>query len=501
MKDQIACFISDITPFRKAENDFRKNHLLLSEVLDNLPIPVMLKDIHDHFRYIYWNRECDKQAGIKREGILGKTDVEIFGEERGGRYEEIDRQVVEHAKPYRKQEAYITPDRKRHESIVLKNIISNDFHSWLLVVRWDITDMVKIQHQLEEVNRINELILNNTNAAFLFVDTSYVVQWENLPADHPLSERYKQGCICRRRAEGVTAPCRDCVVYKAMESGCVEELEMTFGNEMIVSLLATPVRNSLGKLLGVAMKAEDITIQKRNALELQQAKEKAEQADRLKSAFLENINHEIRTPLNAILGFSELMLSTPDGEQKAEFVRLIRNNNDLLLQLINDILDLSRIEADSLEFVYGNVDINRLLDELKAAAVLKVKNPAVLQVLTQPGLENCVIYADGNRLRQILFNFVNNALKFTEKGQIVLGYEMQGNDLRFYVSDTGSGIPLEKQHEIFNPFTKLDTFKTGTGLGLAICEILVKKMNGQIGVNSEPGTGSTFWFTLPPKQG
>lgn len=248
-----------------------------------------------------------------------------------------------------------------------------------------------------------------------------------------------------------------------------------------------------------ALIGSTISITERKQLEhdLRMARDKAEESNKLKSAFLANMSHEIRTPLNAIVGFSNILASTDNLEDKKEFADIIENNNSLLLQLINDILDLSKIEAGTLEFTYDYVDINAVLRDLEQSAHLKNKNPDV-QISFKDYLEPCVIYTDRNRLSQLMINLLNNAMKFTQAGSISFGYKLRDdNTLWFYVEDTGCGIPENKRKDIFGRFVKLNTFAQGTGLGLSICEMIVTQMKGTIGVDSVEGKGSRFWFTLP----
>lgn len=231
--------------------------------------------------------------------------------------------------------------------------------------------------------------------------------------------------------------------------------------------------------------------------ELKAARIKAEESDRLKSAFLANMSHEIRTPLNAIVGFSSILADAEEPEEKEEYINIIENNNTLLLQLVGDILDLSKIESGTLEFVYSDIDLNALFQELEESARLRQKNDAVV-IRYLPEMPDCFVNIEKNRLTQVVTNMMNNAMKFTPSGSITFGYHLKNTDfLYFYITDTGYGIEKDKKDTVFGRFVKLDSFSQGTGLGLSICQSIVENLGGEIGVESEPGKGSTFWFTLP----
>lgn len=241
-----------------------------------------------------------------------------------------------------------------------------------------------------------------------------------------------------------------------------------------------------------------ITERKRIEDELLSAKDQAEESNRLKSAFLANMSHEIRTPLNAIVGFSEILAATEEEKEKQEYVSIIENNNALLLQLIGDILDLSKIEAGTMEFIYTDFELNKLMEELENSLRLKLDSGKDVVLTFEAGSSECCIHTDRNRLSQLIINLVTNAIKFTDRGSIRFGYELlETRELYFYVIDTGCGIPEEKQKSIFGRFVKLNNFAQGTGLGLSICQMLVQHMGGRIGVESKSGEGSNFWFTLP----
>lgn len=240
----------------------------------------------------------------------------------------------------------------------------------------------------------------------------------------------------------------------------------------------------------------DITELKETAAKLKEAKEKAETADRLKTSFLANMSHEIRTPLNAIVGFSSLLIEVEDVEERKQYMSIVEENNELLLQLISDILDLSKMEAGTFDFVERELDVNDLCEDI--VRTMRMKSCPGVDIVFERHLPQCVIMSDRHRLNQVLANFMNNALKFTKAGSIRLGYEkVDEGHLRFYVSDTGIGIEPERQNEIFDRFVKLNSFVHGTGLGLSISKSIIEQMGGEIGVDSEPGKGSCFWFVLP----
>ena len=240
----------------------------------------------------------------------------------------------------------------------------------------------------------------------------------------------------------------------------------------------------------------DITPLKETEQKLIIARDKAEELDRLKSAFLANMSHEIRTPLNAIVGFSSLLAETDSRSERQEYIKIVQENNELLLQLISDILDLSKIEAGTFNFVYTNVDVNETCAEIIKSMSMKVSKG--VELIFEEPFPECYIYTDKNRFTQVISNFINNALKFTQQGSITLGYEQVSHQkIKFYVRDTGMGIPEEKQKSIFERFVKLNTFVQGTGLGLSICKSIVSQMGGEIGVDSTEGIGSCFWFTHP----
>ena len=241
----------------------------------------------------------------------------------------------------------------------------------------------------------------------------------------------------------------------------------------------------------------DINHQKTIEEELRVAKEKAENLDRLKSAFLANMSHEIRTPLNAIVGFASLLVESDDKKERQDYVDIMQENTELLLQLISDILDLSKIEAGTLDFTMDHLDIKSFCEDIMRNYDIKEDKP--VPVLLAPDLPEYYIYTDKKRLMQVITNFINNALKFTNEGQIILEYrhKAESNEIEFAVTDTGMGIAPDKVDQVFDRFVKLNSFSKGTGLGLSICRSIIEHLGGTIGAESEIGVGSRFWFTHP----
>ena len=240
----------------------------------------------------------------------------------------------------------------------------------------------------------------------------------------------------------------------------------------------------------------DATVKRAIEKRLESERDKAELADKLKSKYLADMSHEIRTPLNAITGFSEMMAFADTDEERMSYYEIIKANNQLLMQLINDILDLSKIEADAIKISYAPIDLNEMMDTTYAS--IKPRMPKDVKLILEKGLDRCTFGADYVRLLQLINNLVNNAIKNTKKGSITMGYKSLGDGkLNFYVKDTGQGIAEAQLQNLFNRFVKVNDYVEGIGLGLAICKGLVTKMGGTIQVESKLGEGFTFSFILP----
>ena len=373
--------------------------------------------------------------------------------------------------------------------------------------------------KLEQTNHIASAILKNVHAYILLIDNDFKVLKTNyyqLTGTQKGLEEKRVGDLlqCRNALSaeggcGTHAYCGSCPIRCAIRQAFEQRRGFT-DLEATLNVLTSEKKSVecdavisgsyflLNEEENMVLTVHDITQLKETEKQLTLAKEKAENADLSKSAFLANMSHEIRTPLNAITGFAEVLASANTEEEKAQYQEIIKMNADLLLQLVNDILDMSKIEAGTLEFVYTKVDINLLLSDLRQLFQMRVNDAGKnIRIIAEPSLPSCSIETDRNRVAQVLSNFTTNAIKFTQEGTISIGYEARDTELYFYVTDSGAGIPADKLPEVFGRFVKLNKDKKGTGLGLSISKTIVNKLEGQIGADSVEGKGSTFWFTIP----
>jgi len=359
----------------------------------------------------------------------------------------------------------------------------------------------QVETSLQQSQQTMQKVLDNINANIFVNDYDTMeVLFANKPAQEEAGEVPDHAECWKMLNAGLNEPCAHCPKVRLLDENH-QPTGVHFWEDY------NPVTDRWYTIQSMAIQwidgkwaimelATDITTRKQVELELIQAKEKAEESDRLKSAFLANMSHEIRTPLNAIVGFSSILAETDDPEERRSFLSIVQENNDVLLNLISDILDISKIEAGTIEFSIAPVDVYQLCQEVINTFSHKDHNEAV-ELRFDEDSPQVVIDADKNRIMQVLSNFITNALKFTEKGSIVLSYTLKGCEVCFSVTDTGKGIAPEMLDEVFNRFVKLDSFSQGAGLGLSICQNLVERMGGKIGVESREGEGSCFWFTHP----
>lgn len=508
----ICVLIFEIYRLHKTTKRTHHSNQFSFDILNNLPFPIIVKDIQNDFRYYYWNREAAAQSYIKSEEALGRTDFEIYGEEQGKKYRNVDLELIQAGVPYHKEEIYKTPDGLCHDTIVVKTIIPrNGKKRWLLAIRWEITQLKNYERELVAAKDLQELTMRKQKLALksidfglIYIDKNYKVQWEETTRITGLvkGRQYIPGKICYQTSALRDKPCEQCAFRKAIEQGKIIRHQIRI-DDVDFEVTATPVFNDENgaEIIGGLLRFEDITEKLKIDRMLHEAKEQAEESNRLKSAFLANMSHEIRTPLNAIVGFSEMICQTDSEEDKQEFTKIISSNNELLLQLINDILDLSKIEAGTMDFKFLPTDINELMERIYKQMQTKNSSPDV-QIIFVEKAEQCIIDTDSGRLSQVIINLMNNALKFTTKGAIQMGFRINEpqDEIYFYVKDTGIGIPSGQTEKVFERFIKLNSFAKGTGLGLSICRVIIERLGGVIGVESKEGEGSCFWFRVPMKR-
>lgn len=480
----------------------KRKDRMMRILIDNSPIPTTIKDVNDDNKYIMWNKAAEQLYFVSQNNLIGNKAT-ILQPNIAKAFQDTDLEAIQTGKSSTIQRL-ILADNKVHILSMHKTLVGYGAEKWLICSALDISELEEKKNQLEELNKRYELLLKTMGLVPWVLD----VEKQNILYDRRFEK--KNPNVMLPSAESVENFCKRIIpeqresmskALKDLTTGEVESLNEEFqimiGEKpsWIESLAVASTRNRDGKaitLVGANYSIEEKKQQQSLILD----REKAEERHRLLSAFLANMSHEIRTPLNAIVGFSNLLAELCNNEEANEYIHIIEVNNELLLQLINDILDLSKIEAGMIELNYSYVDIHKCLHEIITVAQTKVKEKVELS-LSLP-LDNLTIYSDRNRSMQVINNFVNNAIKYTDAGKIDIGYYIpENNYIRFYVKDTGVGIPSNLKEKVFDRFIKLDRFRQGTGLGLSICKMIAEKMSGRIGVESEEGKGSEFWFEIP----
>lgn len=372
---------------------------------------------------------------------------------------------------------------------------------------------------LHESNELTS-ILQNINVYYLLIDKNFIVRNTNYYALNHLTpaegEEKRVGDLlhCRNAMAagecGKHERCKLCCIRASISKAFHEkrnfnkmDASMQLLSEDKKSIISCDVSVS-GAYLHIngeecmVLTVYDVTELRNMQRLLDVERENAISADKLKSAFIANMSHEVRTPLNAIVGFSGLMATATSEEEKKMYTDIISENNERLLRLVNDIFDLSQIDAGVLNFVYSEFDANDLLREVEGVFRMKLNENPLVALICEAHVEPVMMHSEKQRIIQVLTNLLHNAMKFTKTGEIRFGCRMEGaEEVCFYVSDTGIGIPKKEQEKIFSHFMKLDREVQGTGLGLTLSQTIVQNLGGKFGLNSEVGKGSTFWFILP----
>lgn len=509
-KDEVVSLFLDSTESVKTNRALDRSEKLFKNIFANIPAGVELYD-RDGYLMDLNNKDMEIFGVRNKEDVIGVNFFENPNVPEDIRIKVRNEDVVDFRLNYSFECAEEYFHTTRSETIDIYTKISKlydstgHFNGYILI-------SIDNTERLDAINRIHDF-----ENFFLLISDYAKVGYAKLNLLNRKGYAIKQWY--KNLGENESAPLKDVVgVYgKVHPEDCQAILDFYeevrkgrrrhFQREMRVrragtqdewnwirsNIVVTSYRPEEGEIEIIGINY-DITELKETEAQLILARDKAEMMDRLKSAFLANMSHEIRTPLNAIVGFSDLLVESDDLEERQEYIKIVRENNELLLQLISDILDLSKIEAGTFEFTDGDVDVNLLCEDIVRSMQMKVQEG--VELVFDPHLACCHVISDRNRLHQVISNFVNNAIKFTSEGSIHVGYRMKGNELEFYVQDTGIGISEEQLPHIFERFVKLNSFIHGTGLGLSICQSIVEQLGGQIGVESELGKGSRFWFTL-----
>ena len=495
----------------KTENNLQE---LINTILDRLPLGVFVKDGDNHFNYLYWNHFMEEITGIETREIEGHDDFEVnynalmTAEERL----ETDMNVIKTGLTARFKGKVKSASGDYRDIEIAKYPISLNNGKPLVLALWrDITSELATENTLRRTRILTKMALRisdiRTCSIFIDPDSTHnfkdsvvtLNDWNTMSEDmievswgqfisraHPDDQEHYHNMFTRL--------CRGEISEARIEARMLFPGKKEYvWREVFATVYERDEKGRPSVILGCSTNIQE---RKNQELSLEEAKVKAEAADKMKSKYLADMSHEIRTPLNAITGFSELMAFADTDEERMSYYDVIKMNNQLLMQLINDILDISKIEADAIKITYEQLDVSELMDTIYASAKLRV--PGGVKLVLEKGADHHMFGTDSMRLLQLINNLVNNAIKNTKEGSITMGYTIQpDNQLRFYVRDTGIGIDKDKFKFVFGRFVKINDYMEGIGLGLAICKGLVVKMGGSIHVTSELGVGSEFSFILP----
>lgn len=489
---------------------------LINAIIDHLPLGVYVKDGEHDFNYLYWNKFMEDITGIDTVNIEGKNDTKVSYDAliSAEKRMELERRIIHTGEIAEIHGKAKNPAGETKDIEMTKYPLTlKDGRSLLLVLWRDITARHAIEKAMKRTQTLANMALNTVNiqTCSIYINPDSKVGYMDSTVErfnrngqntentchslhtifkqiHPEDiELYKETFISL--CKGETNECKIEVRDNANNNKEYRWKEVT------AYVYEHDETNRPSVILSCAI---DIQERKEQELNLEDARLKAEKADKLKSKYLANMNHEIRTPLNAITGFSELMAYADTEEERKEYYEIIKANNILLMQLVNDILDLSKIEADVTKITYVPIDLNDLMMNIYASVRLRM--PEGVELILKNSEERCTFITDHIRLMQLINNLLNNAIKNTRQGSIIYGYSREGNRMKFYVQDTGTGIAKDKLPSIFDRYVKVNDYAEGIGLGLAICHGLVTKMEGEIQVDSELGKGSVFTFTLPVRE-
>lgn len=494
---RIVYYLSDITEQKlfqdrlyKLENKYRK-------IIKVIPDLIVTVDPDTRIVHSYTDTTANHPYGFSVH--VGITVEELFPEDVAF----LLRKAVNHVfAEKREEEVFFSLNQNGWERYFYCRIIPYEENQVLAISR-DVTENTRRQREIDSLNKLMGTILNNVPVVIAVKkindDFKYIYfnraaeQFTSIKASDAIGKTDWDVFPDQQRAAEIReADLFTVGVGKNYQYGI--NYVTPSGKVKVVDSIRLVV-NSISSddpALLISM-VWDVTKARENELELLKARE----SDRLKSTFLANMSHEIRTPLNAIVGFSSVLAETENAEERNQYMSIINRNNTLLLQLIDDLLDFSKIESGKMEYHFAAVDLKEICTEMYYIHSLKME--AGVQMVYNFEHPSIFLHTDRQKVSQILSNLLTNAVKFTHQGTVTLSYQQMPKEVLISVRDTGIGIPERDLETIFERFVKLDTYKQGTGLGLAICKMLVDRLGGKIGVDSEVGVGSIFWFTLPLK--
>ena len=496
--------INDITERKKYQVLIQHEHNLLRTLIDNLPDPVTIKDFEGH--YLLNNYAHLQVIGAEsQEEVLGKTAFDFFPEKDAMVYDEDDKNVMRSGKmildKIERAEHSETGFPYWHLTSKIPIRDSTGNSTQILTISHDITDRKRAEDALKESAELNRSLLRTIPFGMDIVDEEGIILFQNENFRNKFGSD-ATGKKCWEIYRDDKKQCKDCPLFKGIEIGSTEIYEShDLLNGKIFDIYYTGMMFHGKKAMLEIF--HDITERKLTEIELIKSKEKAEESDRLKTAFLHNISHEIRTPMNAIVGFSNLLndpeLSLSDHHT---FTEIIIQGSNHLLSIVNDIIEIANVESGILRLNLNKINLNDLFNNLHTQFGPKAAVIGIEFIFENTDSNNITdLRTDRTKLIQILSNLLSNAFKFTSVGKISFGYNLKDNYIEFQVSDTGIGIPADHHSKIFDRFYQVDNTVTrlheGTGLGLSISKAYVELLGGTMWLSSEPGKGSVFYFTLP----
>lgn len=482
-------------------------------LIDRMDAFIFIKDITNDFRYFMVNENFCNLQNLVHDEIIGKNDYEIFDPDIADKYRKDDNTAIEKKGEYTFQEEICFPGQKKIIIQTTKSYVTTlEGNKLLVCISYDITKSVEKEKRLknaikveQEAHQMMRAIFHELPSAILIKDIEddyrfYIInkkfeQMCNMPKESLIGKTDYE-IFPKDEADKYRKDDTEASAYTEDAPMIIHEIVTSPDRDVSTHLQTAKFAfNFKGKKLLVCV-GNDVTFQHRMMDQLQDALDKAEQADRLKSQFIANMSHEIRTPLNAITGFSQLIAEAKTKEEQQEYHRIVTLNNNLLLTLIEDVLNLSVLDSGKMAFNDTVFDFSDMFRDLSTQMKEKVNRPDIKFICENP-LQELMIKADRERLTQIVANLITNASKFTQQGYIKMGYTCKDNGLEIYVEDTGIGIEEKNLPQIFKRFKKLNSFIQGTGLGLPICQSIITQMGGKIWVESEYGKGSIFHVWIP----